>query len=73
VHLVHAELLEELRSAGFRVQPGEMSAVLERATDGELIRKAGVMGIVATSGQVGTGDPIAVELPALPHEPLRVV
>jgi MOSC domain-containing protein YiiM len=121
VHLVHAELFEELRLAGFRVgageigenittrgvdllslpvgsrlrigpravveltglrnpcaqldrfQPGLMAAVLERAESGGLIRKAGVMGIVATSGEVSTGDPIVVELPALPHEPLPVV
>lgn len=119
VHLIHAELLEELRTKGFDIapgqmgenittrgidllalprgtrlhlgsavievtglrnpctqldglQPGLMEAVLER-TPGGLVRKAGVMAIVAKSGDVAEGDPIQAELPAEPHERLKPV
>ena len=112
VHLIHAELHDELEAAGFvvgpgemgenittrgldllalpagarlrlgaeavvevtglrnpcaqldRIQPGLMGATLERATDGSLIRKAGVMAIVIAGGPVRSGDAIRVELPA---------
>jgi MOSC domain-containing protein YiiM len=121
VHLIHAELLEELARAGFAVapgrmgenvttrgiellalpvaarlclgasavvevtglrnpcrqlesiQPGLMAAVLERAPDGSLIRKAGVMGIVRAGGDVRAGDPIGVELPPAPFRALEPV
>lgn len=119
VHLIHAELLDELRAKGFDIapgqmgenittrgidllalprgtrlhlgsaaieitglrnpctqldglQPGLMEAVLER-TPGGLVRKAGVMAIVAKSGDVAAGDPIQTELPAAPHERLKPV
>jgi len=52
---------------------GLMAAVLGRARDGSLIRKAGVMGIVITGGDVRAGDPIAVQLPDGPHRPLLAV
>jgi MOSC domain-containing protein YiiM len=121
VHLVHGELLEELRAAGFDVapgrmgenitthgldllglptgtrlhigdtaivsvtglrspcrqlegiQPGLMAAVLDRDAAGNLIRKAGIMGVVLASGEVRPGDPIRVELPSEPHRPLECV
>jgi MOSC domain-containing protein YiiM len=121
VHLIHAELHDELRSAGFRVapgamgenvttrgldllalptgtrlhvggnaileitglrnpckqleqlQPGLMEAVLDRDTDGNLVRKAGVMAIVVADGEVRPDDAIRVELPPQPHVPLRPV
>ncbi|MGH3263357.1 MAG: MOSC domain-containing protein [Trebonia sp.] len=121
VHLIHAELHDDLRAAGFAVaagdmgenvttrgldllglpagtrlrlggsavvevtglrnpcrqlddfEPGLMRAVLGRARDGRVIRKAGVMGIVLAAGTVRPGDPIRVELPALPHQPLLPV
>jgi MOSC domain-containing protein YiiM len=121
VHLIHAELHDELRAAGFAVsagqmgenvttrgldllalptgarlrlgdsavvevtglrnpcaqlegiQPGLMAATLERDGGGNLIRKAGVMGIVLAGGEVRPGDPIQVELPAEPHRPLEPV
>jgi MOSC domain-containing protein YiiM len=121
VHLLHAELLEELRAQGFALTPGEMgenittrgidllslptgtrlrlgaAAVLEitglrhpckqldglqpglmaatliRDADGTLIRKAGVMSVVLTGGDVRPGDTITIELPAPPHEPLKPV
>jgi len=121
VHLVHSELLDELRAGGFDLVPGEigenvltrgvdllglptgarlrlgdaavveitglrnpcyqldgirpglMKATLDRAADGSLIRKAGVMTIVLAGGEVRAGDPIRVELPALPHRRLEPV
>jgi MOSC domain-containing protein YiiM len=121
VHLLHAELFDELASAGFKVRPGDlgenvttqgldllalptgtrlrlganalvevtglrnpcsqidrfqpglMAAVLDRAPDGTLVRKAGVMGVVLQGGEVVAGDPIAVELPAGVHRPLQPV
>jgi MOSC domain-containing protein YiiM len=121
VHLVHAELFEELRAAGFEVtpgrigenittlgldllglptgtqlhigetaivsvtglrnpcrqldgiQPGLMAAVLDRDAAGNLLRRAGVMGVVLASGEVRPGDPIRIELPAEPRKPLVCV
>ena len=121
VHLVHAELHDELEAAGFRLapgvmgenvttrgvdllglpvgtrlrlgaqavveitglrnpcyqlnqlQPGLMNATLDRDTAGNLIRKAGVMGIVLTAGEVRPGDPIEIELPPSPHRKLEPV
>lgn len=113
VHLLHAELLDELAGKGFdvpsgaigenvltrgvdllglsagtrlrlgveavveltglrnpcaqldRYQPGLMKATLDRAADGSLIRKAGVMAVVVTGGEVRPGDAVAVvEVPA---------
>lgn len=54
-------------------QPGLMAAVLERTASGALVRKAGVMGIVSTGGEVHRGDSIQVELPSMPHRPLGPV
>jgi MOSC domain-containing protein YiiM len=121
VHLIHHELFDELRDAGFAVtpgqmgenvttegvdllnlpkgarlylggeavievtglrnpcrqlnklQPGLMEATLARNIAGNLQRKAGIMGIVLSGGEVKNGDPIRIELPAGPHEPLAPV
>lgn len=121
VHLVHAELLQELAEAGFAVKPGDigenvltrgldllalpqgarlsigasavvevtglrnpcsqlddfqpglMRAVLGRAEDGSLIRKAGVMATVLAGGAVAPGDAIRVALPAGAHRKLERV
>ena len=121
VHLIHAELLDELRGRGFDIaagvmgenittrgvdllglptgarlhlgpdavveitglrnpcaqldgiQQGLMAAVLDRGRDGNLIRKAGVMGIVVAAGQVAAADKIRVELPPKPHNRLDPV
>jgi len=121
VHLIHAELHDELRAVGFTVRPGElgenvttrgvnllalpvgarlylggdavvevtglrnpcfqldrfqpglMSAVLDRDGEGNLVRKAGIMGVVLAEGVVRPGDPIRVELPPRPHRPLAPV
>jgi MOSC domain-containing protein YiiM len=56
-----------------RFQPGLTAAVLDRDAAGALVRKAGVMGIVLTGGEVFPGDAIEVELPAGPHQPLAPV
>jgi MOSC domain-containing protein YiiM len=47
-----------------------MAAVLDRDADGNLVRKAGVMAVVTTGGDVMPGDAIRVELPPLPYRPL---
>jgi MOSC domain-containing protein YiiM len=121
VHLIHAELHDELAGQGFAVAPGDMgenvttrgldllalpvgtrlrlgdtavveltglrnpcvqldrfadgllAAVLDRAADGSVVRKAGVMGVVLTAGEVRAGDPITVELPEGSHRPLEPV
>jgi MOSC domain-containing protein YiiM len=121
VHLIHAELHDELRAAGFelatgqmgenittrgvdllalptgarvhlgatavvevtglrnpcsqldRIKPGLMAATLGRDQRGNLVRKAGVMGIVRAGGEVRPGDPIRVELPPEPHRSLEPV
>jgi len=121
VHLLHAELFEELAAGGFRVAPGElgenvttqgldllglprgallhlgaaavveatglrnpcrqldafapglMAATLGRDAAGNPIRKAGIMAVVLAGGEVAPGDPIRVELPRGPHEPLQPV
>ena len=121
VHLIHAELFDELRDAGFdiapgqmgenvttsgidllalptgarlrlgdaavvevtglrnpcaqldHIQPGLMKATLDRDPDGNLIRKAGIMGIVIGGGEIRPGDPIRLELPSPPHTPLAPV
>ena len=121
VHLIHAELHDELRALGFDVAPGEMGenvttrgidllglpvgtrlrlgdeavveitglrnpcgqlngvqpglmvATLGRDGDGNLIRKAGVMGVVIAGGEIRPGHPITVSLPAEPHQPLAPV
>ncbi|HEV7996436.1 MAG TPA: MOSC domain-containing protein, partial [Stellaceae bacterium] len=121
VHLIHAELHDELRQAGFAVLPGSMgenvttrgidllglaagtrlhlgtsavvevtglrnpcaqldkiekglmAATLDRDADGNLVRKAGIMGVVLAEGEVKPGDPIRVEPPLPPHRPLPVV
>jgi MOSC domain-containing protein YiiM len=118
VHLVHAELFDELRDAGFdvtagqmgenittrgidllglptgtrlrlgdtaiveitglrdpcaqldRLQLGLMAATLGPDSDGNLVRKAGVMAIVVTGGMVRPDDTIRVELPSEPRRPL---
>ncbi len=118
VHLIHAELFDELAAQGFKVAPGNLgenvttsgidllglfegtvlrvgetaavritglrnpcaqieqfhrgllSAVLDRDDAGNLIRKAGVMGVVLVGGQVRAGDAIVIEPPPAPHRPL---
>jgi MOSC domain-containing protein YiiM len=56
-----------------RIQAGLMKATLDRDQQGNLIRKAGIMGIVIAGGPVRPGDAIRIELPAEPHQPLAPV
>jgi MOSC domain-containing protein YiiM len=56
-----------------RIQQGLMAATLGRDQNGNLIRKAGIMGVVLVAGEVRPGDPIRVELPTPPHRPLAPV
>ncbi|MEP6825372.1 MAG: MOSC domain-containing protein [Ramlibacter sp.] len=56
-----------------RFQKGLMAAVLDRDAQGNLVRKAGVMGVVRTGGAVRAGDAIRVEQTADPRRPLEPV
>ncbi len=56
-----------------RIQRGLMAASLARDEQGELVRKAGVMGVVLAGGEIRPGDPIRVALPAGPQTPLAPV
>lgn len=121
VHLLHAELLDELNAAGFELGPGAtgeniltrgialldlprgtrlhightaiigvtglrdpckqlniyraglMAAVLSHDEHGNLIRKAGIMGIVLSNGEVRAGDSVRVELPLAPYHRMEQV
>ena len=121
IHLIHAELHDELRAKGFHVapgqmgenvttrgidllalpqntrlhlgqsaiveikglrnpcaqldelQPGLMAATLDKDADGNVIRKAGVMGIVIATGEVKPGDEIRTEMPVGTPTPLTPV
>jgi MOSC domain-containing protein YiiM len=50
-----------------------MAATLSRDEQGDLVRKAGVMGVVVATGEVRAGDAVRVELPSEPHRPLTPV
>ena len=54
-------------------QKGLTAAVLDKDEQGNLIRKAGVMGVVLTGGAVNIGDEIQTSLPDVPHQPLECV
>ncbi len=56
-----------------RIQPGLMAAVLDKDAAGNLVRKAGIMGVVLVGGEIRPGDPIRAELPAEPRRPLDCV
>ena len=55
------------------IKPGLMNAVLDRDEQGNLIRKAGIMGVVLVGGEVVAGDEILVELPSGPYMKLERV
>jgi len=122
VHLIHAELFDELVQAGFTVEPGQlgenvttrgidllglargtrlrlggtslievtglrnpcvqidrnigpgaMAATLDRAPDGSLVRKSGIMAVVLEGGEVRAGDAIAVHFAPDEFVPLEPV
>ncbi|MFI5269876.1 MAG: MOSC domain-containing protein [Chloroflexota bacterium] len=56
-----------------RLQEGLMAATLGRDAEGRLVRKAGVMGVVVSGGEVRPGDAIRVDLPPEPHRALEPV
>ena len=56
-----------------KFREGLMSAVLDRAENGDLIRKAGVMSIVIAGGEIRPDDGIEIELPPLPHAMMEPV
>lgn len=53
--------------------PGLLAAVLDRAADGSLVRKAGVMAVVLHGGLLKSGDPITVVHQPAVHRPLQPV
>jgi MOSC domain-containing protein YiiM len=121
VHLIHAELFDELAGKGFAIRPGEMGenvttrgmnllalsagarlrlggeavveitglrnpcfkldgiapglmqAVLEKGPGKTLVRKAGVMARVVTSGEVRAGDSIEVDFAPARFVPMQAV
>jgi len=56
-----------------RFSDGLMAAVLDRDAEGELVRRAGVMGVVVVGGVVRPGDQVRLEVPPGVALPLRVV
>jgi MOSC domain-containing protein YiiM len=55
------------------IAAGLLPAVLDHDSAGNLIRKAGIMGVVRADGVIRPGDPIVVDLPPAPHTPLAPV
>jgi hypothetical protein len=51
-----------------RFRPGLLAAVLDRAADGSLVRKAGIMAIVVVGGVVRPGDGVTATLPPEPWQ-----
>ncbi len=52
---------------------GLLAAVLDRAADGALVRRAGVMAVVIAGGEVAPGDAITMTLPPEPWAKLERV
>ena len=55
------------------VKKGLMNAVLDKDEEGNLIRKAGIMGIVIEGGEISIGDEIVINLPNKPFIKLERV
>ena len=54
-------------------QAGLLAAVLDRDEAGNLVRRAGIMGVVLAAGEVRASDASGVELPSPPHQRLERV
>ncbi len=54
-------------------QSGLLKHVVKTDDDGQVVRLAGVMGVVSRGGDVAAGDAIGVDLPPTPHFPLTRV
>ena len=52
------------------IRSGLTNATLDRDPEGSLLRKAGIMAVVVSTGTVKTGDAIRVRLPAPPFDTL---
>ena len=55
------------------LKQGLMDAVLDKDAEGNLIRKAGIMGIVIATGMISVGDDIKLQLPPHPYKSLERV
>jgi hypothetical protein len=78
LHLVGSAVVEVTGlgnpcAAPNKIQKGLMAATLDRDDEGNLVCKAGIVGVVLASGEVRPGDPIRVEPPPPPHRPLAPV
>ena len=56
-----------------KFRPGLLDRVRWRDADGELVRRAGVMGVVVRGGTVAVGEPVSWSEPPGPRHPLRPV
>jgi MOSC domain-containing protein YiiM len=54
-------------------QKGMLKSVLDKDEEGNVIRKAGVMGIVLAGGEIQPNHSILIDLPPEPHQPLEYV
>ncbi|MCX4683982.1 MOSC domain-containing protein [Kitasatospora purpeofusca] len=54
-------------------QDGLLKQVVGRDEEGNIVRRAGIMGVVRTGGTIHPGDPVKAELPPGPHRPLERV
>lgn len=52
-------------------QDGLLKKCLPKDSEGNIQRRAGVMGIAISSGAITAGDEISVSLPPQPHKPLE--
>jgi hypothetical protein len=78
IHLIQEELFDELRQVGFAVSAGDMGENVTTRWVALLALPKGARlhlgeGAVIAGGEVRGGDPIRVELPEGPHEPLAPV
>ena len=55
------------------LKAGLKAAVLDKDSEGNIIRKAGIMSIVLTSGVISAGDNIRIEFPPQPYRQLERV
>ncbi|MFD7341181.1 MOSC domain-containing protein [Streptomyces violascens] len=54
-------------------QNGLLKQLVGRDADGNIVRKAGIMSVVRTGGEIRPGDSVTAELPVGPHRPLERV
>lgn len=56
-----------------KFQPGLLRQLAYRAEDGELVRRAGIMGVIIRSGSVSVGDTVDISSPPGPPRALQRV